>query len=93
MKITKRQLRRIIKEEYTRILNEMGHAQPPAGMHAVDRQEIVDYLIMAIDDLGDRAYSMSKLRLLGYLRRMKIEVGGVLLTPTDEEVMEAIESA
>lgn len=92
MKLSKRQLRQIIKEEHNNLLNEMGHAQPPVGRDAVERQDMVDYLILAIDHLGPRGDTMDKLDLLGYLRKMQILIGGKLLTPTDEECMEAINS-
>lgn len=97
MKLTKRQLKRIIKEEYTRILSEMGHGNDPVYGSAskndpVIRQDMVDYLRLAIDHLGPKADTMDGLDMLGYLRRMQILIGGKLITPTDEECMEAMNS-
>ena len=48
MKITKRQLRRIIKEEKARLLREMG---PPSGVGDV-KEILYDVLIPALRDNG-----------------------------------------
>tara|TARA_R110000851_G_scaffold323317_1_gene489894 strand:- start:242 stop:658 length:417 start_codon:yes stop_codon:yes gene_type:complete len=45
MKITKRQLRKIIKEERAKLLHENlgGHSQPPGGIGGISRALIDDY--------------------------------------------------
>ena len=97
MKLSKRRLKKIIKEEHSKILREMRHGNDPvygdvSKKDPVIRQDMVDYLRLAIDHLGPKADTMDGLDLLGYLRRMQILIGGKLITPTDEECMEAMES-
>ena len=98
MKITKRHLKRIIREEYTRILKEMdgGPGVPPPMVPAPktpeEAQEMVDYLIFAIDDAPEHLYGNID-GLYDYLRGMSISVGGKVLTPTEAEIEEALEYA
>ena len=87
MRLTKRQLKRIIREEYSRLkhrglINEMEYAEPergtPHGVPDISSEQVVEALmyIMTSDYIEGEAYNARSVVLQQIANKLTIDNGG-----------------